>query len=97
MTTFYSRIVLQESNARIDLNYMYWVVSNAPTIAIEPIKQNTNQINRDNTANDTVKVIYTVSCLEGIALDQVRPLVNANPVDFYSSVTFLRRPHGSLV
>ncbi|KAH0609706.1 uncharacterized protein H6S33_012252 [Morchella sextelata] len=88
MTTFYSRIVLQESNPRIDLNYMYWVVSNALTIAIEPIKQNTNQINRDNTANETVKVIYTVSCLEERALDQVGPLVNANSIDFFSSVTF---------
>ncbi|KAH0602485.1 uncharacterized protein H6S33_008566 [Morchella sextelata] len=66
---------------------MSWVVSNTLTIAIEPIKPNTNQLNRDNTANETVKVIYAVSCLEGRALDQVRPLVNANPVDFLSSVT----------
>lgn len=29
---------------------MLWVVSNALTIAIECIKQNTNQINHDNTA-----------------------------------------------
>jgi hypothetical protein len=47
----HSRIVLQESNARIDLNYMLWVVSNALTIAIERIKQNINQINHDNTAS----------------------------------------------
>ncbi|KAH0608775.1 uncharacterized protein H6S33_001003 [Morchella sextelata] len=37
----------------------------------------------------TPKVIYAVSCLEGRALDQVVPLVNANPAAPFSSVTAL--------
>ncbi|KAH0614363.1 uncharacterized protein H6S33_006249 [Morchella sextelata] len=45
------------------------------------------EVNHNRFRNETVKVIHVVSCLEGRALNQVTPLVNANPADFFFSVT----------
>ncbi|KAH0603272.1 uncharacterized protein H6S33_007594 [Morchella sextelata] len=47
-----------------------------------------HEVNHNRFRNGTAKVIHAVSCLEGRALDQVIQLVNANPADFFSSVTF---------
>ncbi|KAH0602916.1 uncharacterized protein H6S33_007920 [Morchella sextelata] len=46
------------------------------------------EVNRNRFRNGTVKVIHVVSCFEGRALDNVIQLVNANPADFSSSITF---------
>ncbi|KAH0606492.1 uncharacterized protein H6S33_003326 [Morchella sextelata] len=46
------------------------------------------EVNHNHFRNGTAKVIHSVTCLEGRALDQVIQLVNANPADFFSSVTF---------
>ncbi|KAH0615360.1 uncharacterized protein H6S33_000996, partial [Morchella sextelata] len=45
------------------------------------------EVNHDRFRNEAAKVIYAVSCLEGRALDQVVPLINANPTGPFSSVT----------
>ncbi|KAH0609663.1 uncharacterized protein H6S33_013149 [Morchella sextelata] len=45
------------------------------------------EVNHDRFRNEAAKVIYAVSRLEGRALDQVVPLVNANPAAPFSSVT----------
>ncbi|KAH0606068.1 uncharacterized protein H6S33_004525 [Morchella sextelata] len=45
------------------------------------------EVNHDRFRNEAAKVIYAVSRLEGRALDQVVPLVNANPAAPLSSVT----------
>ena len=44
------------------------------------------EVNHDRFRNEVAKAIYSVSCLEGKALDQVVPLVNANPSAPFSSV-----------
>ena len=44
------------------------------------------EVNHDRFRNEVAKVIYSVSRLEGKALDQVVPLVNANPSATFSSV-----------
>lgn len=44
------------------------------------------EMNDDRFRNEAAKVIYGVSRLEGRALDQVVPLVNANPIAPFSSV-----------
>ncbi|KAH0606065.1 uncharacterized protein H6S33_004522 [Morchella sextelata] len=45
------------------------------------------EVNHDRFRNEAAKVIYAISRLEGRALDQVVPLVNANPAAPFSSVT----------
>lgn len=45
------------------------------------------EVNHDRFRNDSAKVIYSISRLEGRALDQVVPLVNTNPSAPFSSVT----------
>lgn len=45
------------------------------------------EVNHDRFRNDGAKVIYSISRLEGRALDQVVPLVNTNPSAPFSSVT----------
>ncbi|KAH0603989.1 uncharacterized protein H6S33_007020 [Morchella sextelata] len=45
------------------------------------------EVNDDRFRNEAAKVIYAVSCLEGRALDQAVPLVNANPAAPFSSAT----------
>ncbi|KAH0605312.1 uncharacterized protein H6S33_004534 [Morchella sextelata] len=47
------------------------------------------KVNHNRFRNGTAKVIHAVTCLEERALDQVIQLVNTNPADFFSSVTFL--------
>lgn len=44
------------------------------------------EVNHDRFRNEVAKVIYSVSRLEGKALDQVVPLVNANPSAPFASV-----------
>ncbi|KAH8153340.1 uncharacterized protein LAJ45_02152 [Morchella importuna] len=48
-------IVPDETHARMDLNYVSWVVRNALTIALEPINQTTEQINKGLKA--TIEVL----------------------------------------
>lgn len=49
------------------------------------------EINSDRFRNESAKVIYSISRLEGRALDQVVPLVSANPsAPFPSVTTFLQ-------
>jgi hypothetical protein len=45
------------------------------------------EVNHDRFRNEAANVIYAVSRLEGRALDQVVPLINANPAAPFSSVT----------
>ncbi|KAH0609146.1 uncharacterized protein H6S33_001374 [Morchella sextelata] len=45
------------------------------------------EVNHDRFRNEAAKIIYAVSRLEGRALDQVVPLINANPAAPFSSVT----------
>ncbi|KAH0608327.1 uncharacterized protein H6S33_001461 [Morchella sextelata] len=45
------------------------------------------EVNHDRFRNEAAKVIYAVSHLEGRALDQVIPLINANPAAPFSSIT----------
>ncbi|KAH0603207.1 uncharacterized protein H6S33_008211, partial [Morchella sextelata] len=45
------------------------------------------EVNHDRFRNEAAKVIHAISRLEGRALDQVVPLVNANPAAPFSSVT----------
>ncbi|KAH0609690.1 uncharacterized protein H6S33_013176 [Morchella sextelata] len=47
-----------------------------------------HEVNHNRFRNGTAKVIHAVSSLEVRVLDQVIQLVNANPADFFSSVTF---------